>query len=463
MSYNLTMKKKELTQILQEEEGQFVEFKEKLDNSLVKEIVAFANASGGKIFLGVDDSGKIKGISITNRLKSQIVDYGKNCDPEIPLSLEALDNIMIIHVPEGLNKPYQGSKGFYLRLGANSQKLKRDKILEFSINENKIRFDEQICPGFDFKDFDDEKFEYYLKLAGITKILDKESFLRNLKVLNEKGMTNAGILFFTKSPYKYIFSSKIRCVHFRGNERIEILDKKEVDKGIIGNIEYALNYIKERVPVRFEIKGSRRIEHPQFPEDAYREVIVNAVIHRDYYESGEVAVEKLKSSILINNPGGLIPSFPREEFGKWSWPRNRLLADLLSKTIFMEKVGTGIRRIRKFCLENNNDIDIKPGDTYFSVEMKSPKEVEITEQNVGVNVGDNVGVKVGENVEVKLSKNQNLILQLLLENKELSIERLAERVGITTRSIERNIFILKDKGLLERVGSDRAGYWKVTP
>ncbi|UCH95991.1 MAG: putative DNA binding domain-containing protein [Candidatus Aminicenantes bacterium] len=447
------MKKNELTQILQEGEGQFVEFKEKLDNSLVKEIVAFANASGGRIFLGIDDSGKIKGLSITNRLKSQIVDYGKNCDPEIPLSLETLDNIMIIHVPEGLNKPYQGSKGFYLRLGANSQKLKRDKILEFSINENKIRFDEQICPDFNFKDFDDEKFEYYLKLAGITKILDKESFLRNLKVLNEKGMTNAGVLFFARSPYKYIFSSKIRCVHFRGNERIEILDKKEVDKGIIGNIEYAINYIKERVPVRFEIKGSRRIEHPEFPEDAYREVIVNAVIHRDYYESGEVAVEKLKNSILINNPGGLIPSFPREQFGNWSWPRNRLLADLLSKTIFMEKVGTGIRRIRKFCLENNNAIDIKPGDTYFSVEMKSPKAIEITEQNVG----ENVGVNVGEN----LSKNQNLILQLLLENKYLSIEKLAETLGITVRSIERNISGLKEKGLLERIGSDKTGYWKV--
>jgi len=290
-------------------------------------------------------------------------------------------------------------------------------------------------------------------------------------VLNEKGMTNAGVLFFARSPYKYIFSSKIRCVHFRRNERIEILDKKEVDKGIIGNIEYAINYIKERVPVRFEIKGSRRIEHPEFPEDAYREIIVNAVIHRDYFESGEVAVEKLKNSILINNPGGLIPSFPREEFGKWSWPRNRLLADLLSKTIFMEKVGTGIRRIKKFCHENKNTVDIKPGDTYFSVEMKSPKVLEITGQNVGVNVGDNVGVNAGENVGenvgvnagIKLTKNQNLIIQLLLENKELSIEKLAESVGITTRSIERNISILKDKGLLERVGSDRTGYWKVTP
>ncbi|MCP5051969.1 MAG: transcriptional regulator [bacterium] len=385
MRYNLTMTEKELTQILQEGEGQFVEFKEKLDHSIAKEIVAFANASGGKIFLGVDDRGIIKGISITNRLKTQIIDQGKNCDPEIPLNLEVLDNIMIIHVPEGLNKPYQGSKGFYLRLGANSQKLKRDRILQFNINEGRIRFDEQICQDFDFKDFDDDKFEYYLQLAGITKILDKKSFLRNLKVLNDKGMTNAGVLYFARNPYKYIFPSKIRCVHFRGDERIEILDKKEVDKGIIGNIEFALNYIKERVPVRFEIKGSRRIEHPEFPEDAYREVIVNAVIHRDYYESGEVAVEKLKHSIIINNPGGLISSFPREEFGNLSWPRNRLLADLLSKTVFMEKVGTGIRRIKQMCRENNNDITIKPGDTYFSVEMKSPASAETIRQNTEEN------------------------------------------------------------------------------
>ncbi len=214
------MKKDELIQILQEGEGQYIEFKEKFDSTLTKEIVAFSNASGGRIFLGVDDYGNLKGISGTNKLKSQVTDLAKNCDPEIHLVLEVLEDILIINVPEGSNKPYQCSKGFYLRLGANSQKLNRDKILEFNIRESKIRFDEQICPDFNFKDFDDDKFEYFLKLAGITKILDKESFLRNLKVLNDKGMTNAGILFFAQKPYKYIFSSKIRCVHFKGNEKI---------------------------------------------------------------------------------------------------------------------------------------------------------------------------------------------------------------------------------------------------
>jgi predicted HTH transcriptional regulator len=77
-----------------------------------------------------------------------------------------------------------------------------------------------------------------------------------------------------------MYASRVRCVLFKGNERVDILDKKEVDKGIIGNIEFAFNYLKEHVPVRFEIKGLKRIEYPQFHEDAYREAIVNAVIHR---------------------------------------------------------------------------------------------------------------------------------------------------------------------------------------
>lgn len=440
------MNKKELKQVLQEGEGQFVEFKEKADNSITKEIVAFANASGGKIFLGVDDSGKVKGIAITNKLKSQLIDFGKNCDPEIIPNLEESDNVLIVNVPEGENKPYQCNRGFYLRLGANSQKLKRDKILDFSIKENKIRFDEQICPDFDFKDFDDDKFEYYLMLAGVTRLLDRERILRNLKLLDDRGMTNAGVLFFAKKPYKYVFSSKIRCVHFRGNERVDILDKKEVDKGIVGNVEFAFNYIKERVPVRYEIKGGRRIEHPQFPEDAYREAIVNAVVHRNYFESGEVAVEKFENGIVVNNPGGLLPSFPVNKFGELSWPRNRLLSDLLSKTIFMEKVGTGIKRMERLCKENHNVFEIKPLQTHFFVEMGSPA-MWLT--------GD--GIKDG----IKLSKNQQEILRFILKNKNITQEELADKVGISTRNIEKNIAELKRMRILKRIGSRKNGHWAI--
>jgi len=202
------MNKTELNLILQEGEGQFIEFKENLDKKFAKEIIAFANASGGRVFLGITDEGKVNGIKITNDLKSRITDIAKNCDP----------------------------------------------FMELSIKEGKIRFDEQICKDFVFEDFDDSKFEYYLKLARISYTLDRKSMLGNLKVLKDNEMTNAGVLFFAKNPSKYISTSKIRCVLFRGNKRVDILDRKEVDKGIIGNIEFAVNFLSEHIPVRFEIK-----------------------------------------------------------------------------------------------------------------------------------------------------------------------------------------------------------------
>jgi ATP-dependent DNA helicase RecG len=154
---------KELQFILSQGEGQHVEFKEKLDKTLSKELVAFANASGGKIFLGVSDKAEVKGIHVDNKLKSQIQDIARNCDPSIIINLIEENNILIIEINEGLNKPYSCSDGFYLRVGANSQKLKRDEIIQFSITEGKIRFDEQICNEFDYTaDLDSNKLNKYL-------------------------------------------------------------------------------------------------------------------------------------------------------------------------------------------------------------------------------------------------------------------------------------------------------------
>ena len=324
-------------------EGQFIEFKESLDKSFAKEIVAFANASGGVVYLGIADTGIFKGLEITNRLKSQIQDIAYNCDPSIMISIIEMSNVLAIEIKEGKNKPYSCSSGFFMRMGANSQKMTRNEILSLAIKSGKVRYDEQICYNFDWKDFDDEKFSYYLKLAGISYNMPKEDILRNLRVLTDEGFTNAGVLYFAKVPYKYVISSKIRCVHFNDDDRVDILDKKEVDRGIIGNIEFAVAYLKERVPVRFEIKELRRKEFPEYPFEAYREAIVNSIIHFDYFLGDTIAIEKLKNSIIINNKGELL--FPESDFGKRSEARNRLLVDLLARTDFMEKAGTGVKRV----------------------------------------------------------------------------------------------------------------------
>ena len=201
---NRLLNKQNLDDVLQLGEGQYIEFKKILDKIFAKEIVAFANASGGIIYLGITDSNVIKGVSITNKLKSQIQDIAHNCDPSIIISLIEMNNVLAVEIKEGNNKPYSCSAGFFMRMGANSQKMNRNEILELAIKSGKIRFDEQICNDFNWKDFDNEKFEYYLKLARVSNNLTKEEILKNLHVLTNGGFTNAGVLYFAKEPFKYI-------------------------------------------------------------------------------------------------------------------------------------------------------------------------------------------------------------------------------------------------------------------
>lgn len=423
-------------------EGQFIEFKESFDKNFLKEIVAFANASGGIIYIGITDAGKLKGIEITNRLRSQIQDIAYNCDPSIIINLVEKDNILAVEVPEGKNKPYSCSNGFFMRMGANSQKMTRNEILSLAIKSGKVRFDEQICSNFDWNDFDEDKFVYYLKLAGISYNLPKEEILRNLRVLTDEGFTNAGALYFAKRPYKYVISSKIRCIHFLDNDRVNILDKKEVDRGIIGNIEFAINYLRELIPVRYEIKDVKRKEFPEYPAEAYREAIVNAVVHFDYFLGDTIAIEKLKSSIIINNKGELL--FPENEFGKRSEARNRLLVDLLARTEYMGKAGTGIRRVADACVENGNKYTFSFSDAFWVT--------------IETNVPDNVPGAVPDDVP---DERTELVLELIKKNNQILLKDLSIILKVSTRTIRRDIEKLKNEGRIVHVGPAKGGHWEV--
>ncbi len=441
------MKQSDLQFILESGEGQFVEFKESPDKSLSKEITAFANASGGSIYIGISDNGEIKGISITNKLKSEIQDIARNCDPPVIISIEEMDNILAITVKEGANKPYSCSSGFYMRMGANSQKMNRDEILALAVKSGKVRFDEQICANFEWTDFDDEKLKYFLKLAKISYNLERDEVLTNLRVLNNDGFTNAGVLFFAKEPGKYIISSKIRCIHFKDDKRLDILDKKVIDRGIIGNIEFALEYLTERVPVKYEIKKLARDEYPEYPVSAYREAIINSIIHFDYFLGDSVAIEKLKDRIILVNKGELL--FPEADFGKRSEPRNRLMADLLSRTDYMEKAGTGVKRIREACNKNGNKVEFFFSDA-FRIEIYS----NTSEKNVPENVPGNVPENVPENRELK-------ILDIVKLNSKVTIGELADILEVDPKTIKRDITKLKKEQLLKRIGPDKGGHWEV--
>ena len=455
------MNNNELDFILKQGEGQFIEFKEALDKSIAKHMAAFANSSGGRILLGITDDGIIKGFKASNMIKSQIQDLAKHCDPPVQIEMEPFGNILIISIAEGDNKPYSCSQGFYIRTGPNSQKLSRDEILEFSIDEGRISFDEQINSAFDYdKDFDQAKLDHYLNLTGLTRNLPVKDILINLKaaklVNNELKFNNAGVLFFAKNPEKYFLTSKVVCVNYQTNEKVNILDRKIFDDGIVTNIKEAIDYVSRHINVRFEIKELRRKEVSQYPAEAYREAIVNAIMHRDYFDrSGDTLIEIFKNKLIISNPGGLVKWLKAEDFGKYSRARNQIIAELLAKTKYVEKLGTGINRIRTAMKKTGLPEPVFNYNYSFSIALLDETEGK------GVVALENAPVIALENAPQNVSVLQKGIIQEIIKNKTITYNQLAILLSKDKSTIRRNIQKLKSWNLITRVGSDKSGHWEL--
>ena len=178
---------------------------------------------------------------------------------------------------------------FFMRVGANSQKMTRNEIIKFFKKEGRVQFGEFINEKADFKkDFDSKSFKNFLKLSGISSTIKRETLLQNLDCLTpDKKLTNLGVLFFAKDIDFIMNHALVDCVLFKGTEKVKILDRKQYKGNIIENIEEALAFVQRHTNTEYVITGKpRREEIPDYPEPALRETIVNAVCHRDYFEKG---------------------------------------------------------------------------------------------------------------------------------------------------------------------------------
>ena len=196
--------------ILSEGESYTVEFIETADKSLTSEVCALANASGGHVFLGVDDNGRVVGTDVSNIARSRIQDTVNKIEPHLNIEIDIYENIMILTVPEGKNKPYSCPSGFYLRSGPNSQKLDRNSIVEFFQTEGRIRYDEIIREDLPINErFNETAYRNYIKLSKISDVLDREAILKNLNCAgfskDRLCFTNAGALFFRKNDEDVVF------------------------------------------------------------------------------------------------------------------------------------------------------------------------------------------------------------------------------------------------------------------
>lgn len=465
------MDEENLKQILQEGEGYKIEFKENLNN-LDKEIVAFANASGGRIFLGIDDEGNVLGVKTTNELKSKIQDIANNCDPKVKIFIEKFKNIFIINVREGTNKPYKCSEGFYKRIGPNSQKLTRDEILELFKSEGKVRFDEMIEPKFQYpEDFDKERFYRFLDIAGLSKpknAVDIENALINLGVAERQEgrlyFNNAGVLFFAKDPQKFIPWSVYTVALFKDRGGANVIDRKEITGSLFEIVESVMKFVKLYSKVAYKFTGEAYRENVyEYPFEAIREAVINSVMHKYYFEHGHNNILRfLPDRIRIENFWLKPKHFV---LGETVFRRNHIIADLFARIHFGEKMGTGFKRIKDICTAENAPFpEVEVNENYFYVTFKqNPEYLKMSKEETldGAKVKKDVERDTIKDIVISLSVNEKKIIEEISKNPKITAEKLSELIGINLRNTKKNIGKLKKKGILERVGSRRSGHWQL--
>jgi ATP-dependent DNA helicase RecG len=256
------------------------------------------------------------------------------------------------------------------------------------------------------------------------------------------------VLFFAQQPAKHIPQSAVTCVLYKGNNKVDIIDKKTFDFHLIDNIDESLAFLKRHLNLAYEIKTKRRTEKLEIPEVALREAVVNAMAHRDYFEKGAVVmIEIFDNRVEISNPGGLPKGLNPKDFGKRALARNPLIASLLNRVGYIEKLGTGIQRIRQAMVQVDLPEPDFNWDGFFTVSFKRNKSTD--------------SFMHGLAVSTKRAERIRLLLPKLFAG-ELDISQLAQELKILPRNIRRDLEVLENAGLLISSGKTSGRLYQLT-
>ncbi len=443
--------------LIGEGEGLSVEFKERYTPRIDEDIVAFANARGGTLLIGVRDEGTIAGERLTNDLKAKINSLARNCNPPISVTITQSGEVIAIEVPEGEEKPYSCSSGYYRRLDATTQKMNRDELRIMFADHEPLPFEEKTVRGFTFDDISKTKVSAFIKEADLRiGSISSAEFLRSLKVADETGIKNAGILFFAKKAYDHLHQAQMTLLAFKGTTRQHIYDRRDVRDDLLTQFNEGLAFLQKHLNVRSEIKGVNREDIYEIPLNVLREALVNALMHRDYSVTGtQVSIEIYDDRVEFINPGGLPKGLSVRDLGKVSVRRNELIADLFFRLHKVERIGMGIQKMKEAMAGAGLAEPKFTSDAFFQAVFFRSREFALKD---GDKRSDKeFGEKYGDGSE----KSSEKILAAISQNTTASAREIGEALGLTSRAVEKHISALKASGRLRRVGPAKGGHWEI--
>lgn len=452
-----------------------IEFKvevPKKSEKYIKSVIAFANTAGGKIVIGVDDeTHEIVGVDkdevfkIMDNITNTISDM---CYPQIfpNIGVYTIDgkSIIVIEIYPGASRPYYikslGKEvGTYIRVSETSRPADEAILKDLELQGTNHSFDEMVCVEQKYDGDNAEKLcaaiKRYMVEAARTKSEKekvKDVMVQNLvnwgvlkKLDGALVPTNAFVL-LTNNIFPF---AKIQCALFKGTERVVFIDKRDFDGPLYEQIEEAYEFVLKHINLGAEINGLVRSDIYELPTEAIREAIVNATTHRNFFDRACVQVAVYDDRVEITSPGMLYGGLTIAQIKEGgSKIRNRCIAEVFSRMKIIESWGTGIKRMFSSCKEYGirEPELLEIGDS-FRVNLYRPSYNEVHQ-------------KVHQSSPKDRNQTQQKILDMILENPEITQIAMAEKLDITSRAIKKNIKELIDKGLVERIGSARKGYWK---
>ena len=476
--------KNDLLELISFGESLSLEFKKSLSKELRKEIkhtiCAFANTLGGKILVGVTDAGEIVGVKYNNSILAQVQHFAREINPNLKIHVDVCDSLRVIVIEVFKSDELHNINGmFFIREGNMTQKLiSPDEIRSLFELKNKLSFDDKVNREFDLRtDFNNNSFDKFMNKSKLSK-LSRNHILDNLGVTFDNKLFNAGVLFFCNKVTTFFNRADIVCVLWKGNEKVNIIDMHEFNSDFISNYENSFKYLVSKLNTKQIIKPMGRDSILELPEEALREVLINSMIHRNYLSNGRIQIDIFYNRIEISNPGGLL--FDEKELGFRSLARNPLLLDLAYRLDLVEKIGSGISRIKALCRKYNINVKFRPSSDWFTVIFERKIITQnphtetnqtitdkllkiIEEQNLKIysdwtkHLDDGLGERLGE----RLGETQLKILFLMILDRNISIIALSKKIRISTTAIEKNINTLKMKKMIKRIGPDKGGHWVI--
>jgi ATP-dependent DNA helicase RecG len=323
------------------------EFKREYTDDIKKAVLAFANSSGGTIYVGRDDDGTVYQLDEPDRLMTRITNSIRDSIlPDITMFVRtAVDESGItVEVHEGTNKPYylrdKGLRpsGVYVRQGASSVPTSFEQIREMIklTDGDKYEAVRSMTQALTFKEAEDEFVRCGISFG--------ESQMRTLGLIGSDGLyTNLGLLLSDQCAHTVKFAV------FNGIKKGEFKTRKEIGGSLLRQMRSAFDFLSLANNLSATFSGLDRVEQFDYPEEAVREAMLNAIIHRDYAFSGSTIVNIYDDRMEFISLGGLVPGLWKEDlFLGISQPRNEKLANVFYRLKHVEAYGTGLKRIMQY-------------------------------------------------------------------------------------------------------------------